>query len=533
MRVLERKERQKEEGLSSSERTLSICPECGQKIAAEIREKRDARGREGRVVVMEKSCPEHGFFDDVLSTDPALFYKGKRWHFAYGARPENIQVPEGTRCPEDCGLCKMHLSVPSQINIDLTTRCNLHCSFCFANSHSRMVYEPSQEQVKFLLRTACSLWPQGMNGVQFAGGEPTIAPTFLGACRYAKELGFKVVQVATNGLKFTDRNFCFRAKRAGLDGLYLQFDTFNDEVYLKMRGERLVKIKLEALQNSRIAGLWVVFVPTIVKGVNNQEVGRILEFAVENAEIMQGVAFQPVSFTGRLDYAERRAERYTLADLAWDLDEQTGGKLLVRRDFYPLSILNPVSKLLSIVAPKDGKEYLHVGNHPYCGLGTYVLVDRRTNRWAPVTRFFDFEEVITKIHHLNLELLSLNKDELRRIKGVLWGLALLREHFQGDNPLHISFPEFIKAFLGIAGRGRGAYYHSPWKFLLVGGMHFQDNYNYDITNRLMNCCIHYVALDPEDASGKSTRVYPFCAYNAGPCYRDKVLAVHGRAFRVV
>jgi len=40
-----------------------------------------------------------------------------------------------------------------------------------------------------------------------------------------------------------------------------------------------------------------------------------------------------------------------------------------------------------------------------------------------------------------------------------------------------------------------------------------DSYNYDV-ERVKRCLIHYAAPD-----GK---IYPFCTYNSGPCYREKI-----------
>src|SRR2546429_7228422 len=52
-----------------------------------------------------------------------------------------------------------------------------------------------------------------------------------------------------------------------------------------------------------------------------------------------------------------------------------------------------------------------------------------------------------------------------------------------------------------------------WSTMYVGGMHFQDNYNYDI-ERVKRCVIHYATPD-----GK---VIPFCAYNTGPNFREEI-----------
>ncbi len=52
-----------------------------------------------------------------------------------------------------------------------------------------------------------------------------------------------------------------------------------------------------------------------------------------------------------------------------------------------------------------------------------------------------------------------------------------------------------------------------YRTLLVAGMHFMDLYNYDI-ERVKRCVIHYAA--------PNGLIYPFCAYNSGPTFREKI-----------
>src|ERR1017187_455376 len=126
--------------------------------------------------------------------------------------------------------------------------------------------------------------------VQFSGGEPTIYPRFLDALRLAKEMGFSHTQVATNGLKFTDLEFAEQCKEAGLHTLYLQFDGTCDEVYRRTRGESLCEKKLQCIENVKKAGLKIVFVPTIVKGLNDHEIGDIVRLALEYIECTSGIS---------------------------------------------------------------------------------------------------------------------------------------------------------------------------------------------------------------------------------------------------
>ena len=132
----------------------------------------------------------------------------------------------------------------------------------------------------------------------------------------AREMGFSHTQVATNGIKFTDLEFAEQCKEAGLHTLYLQFDGVCDDVYRRTRGESLWEKKLQCIENVRKAGLKIVFVPTIVKGLNDHQIGDILRLALEYIDCTSGISFQPVAFTGRIARHELEAKRFTLSDFA-------------------------------------------------------------------------------------------------------------------------------------------------------------------------------------------------------------------------
>src|ERR1039458_4523598 len=135
--------------------------------------------------------------------------------------------------------------------------------------------------------SSCPTTPTGL--VQFSGGEPTIYPRFFDVLRMARDMGFSHLQVATNGLKFTDLEFAQQAKYAGLHTLYLQFDGVCDDVYRRTRGRSLWEQKLQAIENVRKANLKIVFVPTIVKGLNDHQIGDIIRLALENIECTSGI----------------------------------------------------------------------------------------------------------------------------------------------------------------------------------------------------------------------------------------------------
>lgn len=483
--------------------TQSLCPECTQVIAARMFE-------EGGKVWMEKTCPEHGYFRDLYYGDVRLYLKMEQWHFGDGRGLENPAVANAATCPTDCGLCNLHSSHTGLANLDLTNRCNLTCPICFANANvSGAVYEPSFEQVKAMLQALRNERPVAGRVIQFSGGEPTIYPQFLEACAAAREMGFSHIQAATNGIMLADPEFARKAKDAGLTTLYLQFDGMSDDIYLRTRGQALHATKMKVVENARAVGMKIVLVPTVVRGLNDHQIGEIMRFAVANADVISGITFQPVTFTGRLNRRELEAKRFTQADVAKQVAAQSGYTDDFN-DWFPLACVQPFSMLISALR---GELTVHLSCHPHCSLGTYLFVDEKTREVVPITRFVDVGGMLQDIYEIA------RKAEKSRIK--LWSKLKvwnsLQKHFKPEfAPRGLDFQRFIQTLQGFTDKklGRdGMDGKFTYRAILVSAMHFMDSYNYDV-ERVKRCVIHYSAPD-----GK---IYPFCAYNSGPCFREKV-----------
>ncbi len=481
----------------------SLCPECGKIIPAEILE------RDGKVL-MEKTCPVHGFIRDVVYGDAELYKKAERWTYEDGDGILNPQVTGAKVCPNDCGICDLHISHAALANVDLTNRCNLRCPICFANANVQgYVYEPTYEQVVGMLTTLRNVKPVFPPAVQFSGGEPTIHPRFLDILKAARSLGFSHLQIASNGIRIAKSlEFAKQCKDAGLYTTYLQFDGTSDEVYQKTRGLKgLWELKVRAIEHARAADLRVVLVPTIINGINDDQVGNILQFAIDNSDIISGISYQPVAFTGRISTEERERQRYTLSDLAHDLETQTG-YLKALEDWYPLSVTSPFSKLLSAIWKY---EVMKITSHADCGIGSYIFVNTKTRNVIPITRLIDIEG-------FTMDLNKLVKQRISNIRTLtaLSAQHLLKKHFREEEAKDGISPEIcLELFQGVcdkeAQRRVDLIYN--WNMLLVGGMHFQDSYNYNI-DRVKRCSIHYAA--------PNGRMYPFCAYNSGPVFREKI-----------
>jgi len=485
--------------------TTSLCPECSKVIEATLVE------RNGDVW-MDKSCPEHGAMSYFVFRDAKLFQEVEKLTFGDGQGFSNPPVTDSEVCPTDCGMCNLHTSHTSIGMVDLTNRCNLKCPICYANANvSGMVVEPSYEEVVKMLKQLRDLRPVPCQFVQFAGGEPTIHPRFLDIIKASKDLGFTHIQCPTNGIRFADADFAKQSVDAGLHTLYLQFDGFSDDIYRETRGAPLVETKLQAVKNMRAAGGRVVLVPTLVRGINDHQVGDIVRYAIENVDVITGISFQPVCFSGRISKEELDARRYTLGDLAHDIEAQTNGMMKVDRDWVPLASISAFSKLQSALT---GNEATSFTCHPHCSIGGFVFVDEDKKATA-MMEFLDYKQMVKDVDALATKTKPTTFETYTKVKAY----QILKKHFDEKKaPKGLSWDRFLQSLDGYRSKkyARGEGWESYcYPTLFIAGMHFMDHYNYD-AERVKRCVVHYSAQD-----GK---IYPFCTFNAGPYFREQLEA---------
>src|SRR5213596_1885347 len=391
--------------------TDSLCPGCVKEAReAIIAGKKDWRDlmhekvgeikaqiieRDGQIW-MVKDCPLHGHYEDMMAVD-AKFLEWIEKQFPGRDIPAHND--------EDLhkhGSSTVRYGRGSVLTVDLTNRCNMMCDPCFMDANQvGYVHELSWEEVQEILDNALKIKPRRQVSVQFSGGEPTMSPLFLDAVAYARKIGYNSVQAATNGIEFAkSKEFSKAAAEAGLRYAYLQFDGIGNAANSHRLVGNLFDVKLRAIENMHEAGVSIVPVITIVNGVNNEQVGRIIEFALDNPKKINFLSFQPVSFTGRDEEVtpERRAaQRYTLSHLAHDVKNQTGIGEPVR-DWFPISFMSTFTDWADVVhGPDRDWGQLTCGCHPNCGIGMALMIDKETKEAVPVTAFLKAEQLAKDI----------------------------------------------------------------------------------------------------------------------------------------
>src|ERR671916_2388686 len=482
--------------------------------------------RDGQIL-MVKDCPLHGHFEDVMAMDPAFFK-----HLEESFPGSDIQAHNDEKL-HNHGSSTIKYGRGAVLTIDLTNRCNMMCDPCFMDANQvGFVHELSFDEVKDILDKAISIKPRRQMSVQFSGGEPSISPHFIEAIRYARKVGYNSVQCATNGIEFAkSKAFAKEAAEAGLRYAYLQFDGIGNDANSHRQVGNLFDVKLRAIDNLHAAGVEIVLVITLVNGINNDQVGSVIRFALDNPKKIAFLSFQPVSFTGRdeeITDERRMQQRYTLSHLAYDVKQQVG-ITEPTRDWFPLSLMGAFADFADLAHGPDAEwGQVSCGCHPNCGVGTAVMIDKETKEMRPVPEFLNIPNLVTDMKKIT------DAARGKWTSNMMMGLALLKHYNPYKSPTHFTLYELFKKFdksFGLTGRSYGkvegdrteedikARRADRWNFLFIAGMWFQDLFNYDFRRTEM-CIIPYGTQEGEIS---------FCAYNTGIGWRNIIEHMHQNA----
>ncbi len=295
--------------------TLSLCPECLKRVDAKI-------VFEDENVYMLKRCKEHGN-SKVLIADDIAYYKNIRNYNKPSETPYKFNTKTDYGCPYDCGLCPDHEQHSCLTIVEVTDRCNLTCPTCYAGSSPSYGRHRTLDEIKKMLDVIVENEKEP-DVVQISGGEPTIHPQFFEILDYAKSLPIRHIMLNTNGIRIAkEKDFAARLKTYSPDfEIYLQFDSFKKEVLQELRGADLTKIRTKAIENLNAVNLSTTLVVTLQKGLNDDEMGKIIDFGLQQ-KCVRGVTFQPTQIAGRLDNFNSDTDRITLTEVRRKILEQS------------------------------------------------------------------------------------------------------------------------------------------------------------------------------------------------------------------
>ncbi|GIH19555.1 radical SAM protein [Rugosimonospora africana] len=463
------------------EYTKSICPVCKVVVDGQV------NIRDGKVY-LRKRCRDHGVFEALVYGDAQMYLDSARFNKP-GTIPLSFQTEVRDGCPSDCGLCPEHKQHACLGIIEVNTGCNLDCPICFADSgHQPDGYSITLEQCERMLDVFVESEGEA-EVVMFSGGEPTIHKQILEFIDAAQARPIRSVNLNTNGLRLaSDKAFVAalaqRNQPAWAVNIYLQFDGLEERTHREIRGRDLRAIKRRALDNCAEAGLTVTLVAAVERGVNDHELGAIIEYGLAHPAV-RSVSFQPVTHSGRhveFDPLTRLTNSDIIHAIAQQLPDWFQAK-----DFFPVPCCFPACRSIT---------YLLSEGTP--GTPEFTVV--------PIPRLLNVEDYLDYISNRVVPDLAV-REALEKLwsASAFMGTDTTRDRLAqaaaaldcGD-ACGINLPEAVANLTDRA-------------FMIVV-QDFQDPYTLNV-KQLMKCCVEEITPDG--------RLIPFCAYNSVG-YREQV-----------
>ncbi|WP_017714923.1 radical SAM protein [Kamptonema formosum] len=454
--------------------TNSVCSKCLTKVEAKIIFRDEC-------VYLVKHCPSHGH-QEVLIADDIEYYKKSLEFVKPGDMPLRFNTPIKYSCPYDCGLCPDHEQHSCLTLIELTDRCNLSCPICYADSGVEEISASggvrrrhrSLQEIERMLDAVVANEGEPQI-VQLSGGEPTIHPEFFQVVELVKSKPVKHLMINTNGVRIAkDRSFCERLSQymPGIE-VYLQFDSFEARALLELRGADLREVRERAIAHLNDFQISTTLVVTLKKGLNDGEIGKIIEWALQQ-KCVRGVTFQPVQAAGRLEDFDPKRDRYTLTE--------------VRRAILQQS---PYFK------PED---IIPVPCHPDCLAMAYAL--KLNGKVMPLTGLINPEAFVEMMPN---SVLYEQNEELKRKLFELFSTS----HSPQSSATSL---KQLLCCLPAVPVPNGITYENVFRVMIV---QFLDPYNFDVRS-VKRSCIHIAHPDG--------RIIPFDTYNM--FYREGSAGYH-------
>jgi len=226
--------------------TLSLCPHCAEEVEGQV-------ALEEGAAILYRECPEHGPAKLLLSRNGRLYADLDRFYF---------DILKGD---SPCGRITNYWVL-------IKDTCQMNCPYCSVEMQHPFFQEMTLQEYQDLI-------PRYRKAKHtLTGGEPTLHPQFFEFVKEAVRNGV-TVQLATNGIRLVDPDYCKHLANAGVDEIRLSVDSFDKEQARRLGVEQFVDAKLAALQNLEALNFPTSLSPTIFKGINEDQLVACCEFA--------------------------------------------------------------------------------------------------------------------------------------------------------------------------------------------------------------------------------------------------------------
>ena len=346
--------------------TTSLCKTCKEAVGASV-------VAIGDDVWMKKSCAQHGAQDVRISTSVSWYERTRATKQSFSS-PKVFKKEVELGCPFDCGPCTSHTQKVRLPVVTITSACNLDCPICYVHNKNDNAYHMPLADFALVLEHLKTDHGGELDIINLTGGEPTLHPQLFEMLAMANAAGIHRITVCSNGIKLAkDEAFVERLAQFGAR-IALSFDTFDPHTDKLMQGAHLLDIKLETLRLLDKHGVDCTLIPVMTRGINEHEVGKILEFGLARPSVRH-IEVHTMTFTGQSGTSFQatgpspRSGRISMYEVLEEIETRTNG-LLVPADF----VSSPCA-------------------HPLCYQIAYLLLDPDGGAPIPFTRFMPASEL--------------------------------------------------------------------------------------------------------------------------------------------
>lgn len=171
----------------------------------------------------------------------------------------------------------------TSLRVSVTNECNLNCFYCHREGCLSGDRAMTAEEIGDIVRVGVEF---GIRKVKLTGGEPLVREDIVDVVSSVAQPSITDVSMVTNGTKLA--RLAKDLAEAGLSRVNISLDTLDPKNYEYITGASKLDQVLDGVDAALDAGFSPVKLNMLVlRGVNDAEVGRMIEYSLSRGTILQ------------------------------------------------------------------------------------------------------------------------------------------------------------------------------------------------------------------------------------------------------
>jgi MoaA/NifB/PqqE/SkfB family radical SAM enzyme len=259
-----------------------------------------------------------------------------------------------------CNIGDLNKQRIDHLVIEPSYECNLNCPICFTYGQENkiIISEVKKEISKYKNKI-----------VSISGGEPTLYKDLIEIIKIISERNIPLL--ATNGLRLIDYDYVMELKKAGLRHVTFSLNGFSDNAFIKTNGQIFLEEKMKAIENLLKADMKFLLSMLLVRGVNEEEIKSIVDFAAKHSKNIKEVRIRTMSPIGKHPIKQEPFLASEILELFCNMvglhKEEIYRELLLKK-----ILSEKIPCLTSLQKSCSFSFYLEIKGNTYIPLGRYL-----------------------------------------------------------------------------------------------------------------------------------------------------------------